>query len=443
MLKRILIGAAALVMAAAIAAAAWYYRPWSPYSPASVRALDDPASYPATFQRMDDFLPSSAIAARAPAPLERAVAPLELSYQWMGEEKALGAYLDEAQVTGLTVLHGGVVSAQEFRHGAGPDTRFTSWSVAKTVVAVLIAKALEDGLIESLDDPAGQYAPQFAGTDYGAVSLRHLLMMSAGMDFNEEYSPERPSDVRPLFFNAFILGRDVDAMVGRIASNRAPGEDNHYVSPNTHVLSAVVRAVYGAPLAQIVERELWTPLGMTGEASWLQHLAGERGVPIGYCCLQATSEDYARFGQFLLQDGVWQGQALLPDGFMEMAGRPNAPFQEPGATPYPGRGYGLHVWAPEGYDGEFFAAGVFGQYIWVDRRRGVVIAQNAGDPVWDTRYAEAAAVFRAIAEHVAPLDAGSDPDEGAPEGAPEDGADEDGADEDGDEDGQGEGGIEP
>jgi CubicO group peptidase (beta-lactamase class C family) len=403
MLKRIVIAALALILTAAIAGAGWYFRPWSPYSPASIRAMDNPDAYPQTFQRMDSILPSRPIAAAYPEPLPRAVSPLTLSYEWMGEEKSLETYFEEAGVVGLTVLRDGVVTAQAFRLGAGPDTRFTSWSVAKTFIAVLIAKAMEDGLIDSLDDPAGQYAPQFAGTDYGAVSLRHLLMMSAGVDFNEEYSPERPSDVRPLFFNAFILGRDVDAMVGEITSNRAPGEDNHYVSPNSHVLSAVVRAVYDAPLAGIVERELWAPLGMTGEASWLQHVAGDRGIPIGYCCLQATSEDYARFGQFLLQDGVWDENRLLPEGFVEMASAPNAPFQEPGATPYPGRGYGLHVWVPEDYDGEFYAAGVFGQYIWIDRRRGVVIALNAGDPEFAGRYAESAAVLRAIAAHVAPL----------------------------------------
>ncbi|KAA5803701.1 beta-lactamase family protein [Alkalicaulis satelles] len=430
MLKRIVIGVVALAVAAAVAAAGWYYRPWSPFSPASVRALDDPAAYPETFQRMDEILPSSPIAAPAPSPLERAPAPLEIAYEWLGEDKALDAYLEEGRVTGLTVLRDGVVVAQDFRHGAGPDTRFTSWSVAKSVVAVLIARAVELGLIESLDDPAERYAPQFAGTDYGAVSLRHLLMMSAGVDFNEEYSPERPSDVRPLFFNAFILGRDVDAMVGEIRSNRAPGEDNHYVSPNSHVLSAVVRGAWDAPLAQIVERELWAALGMTGAASWLQNRADGRAIPIGYCCLQATSEDYARFGQFLLQDGVWNGEARLPEGFVNQAGVPNAPFQEPGATPYPGRGYGLHFWVPENYDGEFYAAGVFGQYIWIDRRRGVVIAQNAGDPVWDVRYPEAVTVFRAIAEHVAPLDAGGD------DGGPGTGEAGDGGDE-------GEGGLEP
>jgi CubicO group peptidase (beta-lactamase class C family) len=277
--------------------------------------------------------------------------------------------------------------------------------VAKSFVATLIGKALNDGLIESLDDAAETYAPQFAGTDYGATSLRHLLMMSAGMDFNEEYRPEAPSDVRPLFFNAFILRRNVDEMVGEIERNREPGQDQHYTSPNSHVLAAVARAVYGGGLAEVMSEELWTPLGMTRRATWLQNTPGEDGIAIGYCCLQANSEDYARLGQLYLQDGVWDGERLLPEGWVDQATVPNEPFQEPGATPYPGRGYALHFWVPEGYDGEFYAAGVFGQYVWVDRNRNVVIAWNSGDADWASKSAEQTAVFRAIAEHVSPLPA--------------------------------------
>jgi CubicO group peptidase (beta-lactamase class C family) len=230
-------------------------------------------------------------------------------------------------------------------------------------------------------------------------------MMSAGMNFNEEYSPQAPSDVRPLFFNAFILRRDVDEMVGEITRNREPGQDQHYTSPNSHVLSAVVRGVYDGTLAEIMSEELWTPLGMTRRATWLQNQPGPDGVAIGYCCLQANSEDYARLGQLYLQDGVWNGERLLPEGWVDQATIPNEPFQEPGATPYPGRGYALHFWVPEGYDGEFYAAGVFGQYIWVDRLRGVVIAWNSGDADWGPRNAEQTAVLRAISEHVSPMQA--------------------------------------
>ena len=307
--------------------------------------------------------------------------------------------------TGLTVLRGGEVVHQRFLNGANENTRFTSWSVGKSYVATLIAMALDDGLIDSLDDPAERYAPEYEGSYYGSVSLRHLLMMSAGVDFNEIYSEDRQSDVRPFFFNAFILGRSPDALASAFgASEQVPGEHFHYASTNTQVLSAVVRNVFGGSLAEIVQQRLWTPLGMSADATWLQHVPGDRGIAVGYCCLQATSEDYARMGQFYLQDGVWNGERLLPEGWVLEATRPVSPAHEAGGTPaYGPRGYGLHFWIPEGHDGEYFFAGVYGQYIWVDERRGVVIAQNAGDPAWSRLGAEVFTVMRAIAETVSPL----------------------------------------
>ncbi|CAN0288349.1 unnamed protein product, partial [Chrysoparadoxa australica] len=148
------------------------------------------------------------------------------------------------------------------------------------------------------------------------------------------------------------------------------------------------------------------------------------GIGVGYCCRQATSEDYARMGEFYRLDGVWNGERLLPEGWSEEATTPRADFQEPGYTRYDQRGYGLHFWVPEGYDGEFYMAGVFGQYVWVDRHRGVVIAQNAGDETWFAKTAEAHAFFRAVSEHVSPLssrlpdarDVMSDLPEAEPEG---------------------------
>lgn len=423
-MKRIVIALVAIVVAAALAFGGWYYRPWSDYSPASVSALDDPDAYPQTFQMMDEILPFSVVRATNPSPLPTGEATLPTSFDVDGETLSVADYIEMAEITGLTVMRNGEIVNQAFFQGADETTQFTSWSVAKSFVATLIAKALQDGLIDSLDDPAAKYAPQFEGTAYGETSLRHLLMMSAGVDFNEEYSPGNPSDIRPLFFNAFILGRNIDTMVSEIERNRTPGEDLHYTSPNSHVLAAVARGVYGGRLADVVTEELWGPLGMVSDATWLQNKQGEDGIGVGYCCLQATSEDYARMGEFYRLDGVWNGERLLPEGWSEEATTPRADFQEPGNTRYDQRGYGLHFWVPDGYDGEFYMAGVFGQYVWVDRHRGVVIAQNAGDETWFAKTAEAHAFFRAVSEHVSPLaerlpdarDVMSDLPEAEPEG---------------------------
>lgn len=412
-MKKIIIGLVAVVGGLALIAAGWFYRPWSEYSPAEIQAATRPENMADTFRNMGDVFPYRAISPGESArPLPRALAPQNVSYTFNGETRTVNDWLAESRSTGLMVLHDGEVVHEQYLLGSTPQTRHTSWSVGKSFVATLIAMAMQEGRIASLDQTAGTFAPQFAGTDYGDTTLRHLLMMSAGMDFEEDYgAPD--SDIRRLFFGANIFGRDIDAMVAEVERDRPAGQDLHYVSANSHVLSAVVRGVWDAPLAEIVEARIWHPLGMTGEAYWNQNVPGERGMAIGYCCLNATLEDYARFGQFYLQDGVWDGNRLLPEGWVEQATRPNAPFQEPGPdAPYAHRGYGLHFWVPEGYDGEYFMAGVYGQYVWVDERRNIVIARTAADTEWGARTAESIAAMRALAAHY-----------GTPVAAPEPAAD--------------------
>lgn len=405
-MKRIIIGLALVAGAVLLAGAGWYYRPWSQYSPAEIQAATQPERLAETFRNMDDVFPYREILpSDSSVPLPREVDSTNVEFAFHGNVRTVDDWLADSQSTGLMVLHNGVVVHEQYLLGSTPQTRHTSWSVGKSFVATLIARAMEEGRISSLDQTAEIFAPQYAGSDYGDTSLRHLLMMSAGMDFEEDYNAPG-SDIRRLFLGANIYGQNIDRLVAEVERNRPAGEDLHYVSANTQVLSAVVRGVWNAPLAEVVQDEIWRPLGMTGEAYWNQNIQGENGMAIGYCCLNATLEDYARFGQFYLQDGVWNGERLLPEGWVEEATRPNAPFQEPGPdAPYAHRGYGLHFWVPEGYDGEYFMAGVYGQYIWVDERRNIVIARTAADTGWDARLEESIAAMRALAQHYGDIEA--------------------------------------
>jgi len=390
-----------LIVLVVIAGAAWFFRPWSEFSPAEMRAMAIPANQVEAFRSFDTTFPSRPIHAVENAiSFPRHEAPLDVFYEWEGERKSLDQFLEEATVAGLMVLKDGAIVHERYRLGETADSRHTSFSVAKSFVATLIAMGMRDGLIDSLDDTADMYAAPFEGSDFGATSLRHLLMMSAGMDFEEDYdAPD--SDIRRLFFDAFIMGKNVNTMVAGYSRNRAPGEDLHYTSPNTQVLASVVTSVYGKPLVEVMEEQIWRPLGMTSDASWSQHVPGERGVAIGYCCLNATLADFARFGEFYRLDGVWNGARLLPEGWVAQATRPQEDFQNPGPDAvYAPRGYGLHFWMPPDPRDEFIMVGVYGQSIWVDQRRGVVIARTSADQGFGPRNAEAIAVMRAISRAV-------------------------------------------
>lgn len=397
---RIFMGLAGLLALVAICAAGWFYRPWSEYSPAEIQAATRTDRLVETFREMGEVFPYRMIYASVDAEnLPRQVANDSIRFADSDSEIDLDHWLNLTDTTGLMVIHNGTVVHEDYRLEATEHTLHTSWSVGKSFVATLIAIAMEEGLIDNLDQTADAFAPQFEGTDYGNTSLRHLLMMSAGVDFEEDYNAPG-SDIRRLFLGANIYGQSVDRLVADVERDREPGQDLHYVSANTHVLSAVIRAIYDRPLAEVVQEKIWLPLGMTADANWNQNIPGENGEAIGYCCLNATLESYGRFGQFYLQDGVWAGERILPEGWVQQATRPNAPFQEPGPDArYPGRGYGLHFWMPDDHDGEWFMAGVYGQYVWVDERRNIVIARTAADPIWWEHQAMSFNAMRALAAH--------------------------------------------
>lgn len=416
-MKNIIIGLGVGAGLLAMTAAGWYFRPWSDYSPAEIQAATSVDRLAHTFRNMSEVFPYRTIeTGNSVVETSRNVSNSTVSYRFNDETRSIDQWLAESDSTGLMVLRDGVVVHEQYLLGSTPDTHHTSWSVGKSYVATLIAMAMHQGLIDNLDQTAAEFAPQYEGTPYGDTSLRHLLMMSAGVDFNEDYNAEG-SDIRRLFLGANIFGQNIDTLVADVERNRNPGEDLHYVSANTHVLSAVVRAIYDRPLAEIVQQQIWEPLGMTRSAYWNQNIPGDNGMAIGYCCLNASLEDYARFGQFYLQNGNWQGEQLVPEDWVVAATRPNADFQEPGPDGvYAHRGYGLHFWVPEGYDGEYFMAGVYGQYVWVDERRGIVIARTAADPTWTARTEESLIAMRALAAHYgAPVDSNDAPMEATDE----------------------------
>jgi len=161
----------------------------------------------------------------------------------------------------------------------------------------------------------------------------------------------------------------------------------------------VLRAVYKKPLAEIISEKIWQPLGMEADATWLQHRDGDKGLALGYCCLNARARDYARFGQFYLDAFLNRGvsKIKLPEGWAQSLNKPASPAHKPGGELYSGRGYSYHFWLPPGNDGVFFAAGVYGQYVWIDPSRNMIIVRTSADPEFIPRFPESARVFEAIA----------------------------------------------
>lgn len=355
------------------------------------------------FRQMDRVFPSRSIAgSSAPQPFARSGNPLELPahYTFNGQALPTASFIERTQTAGLLVLRDGVIVHEQYRLGANEDSRFTSWSVGKSFVATLVGMALKDGKIRSLDDRVADYVPDYAGSAWENVTLRDLLRMASGIEFDERYDTQF-SDIQRVMQRVYLFDVPMDEAVRgypSAAGEQPPGSRFHYISINTQVLANVLRHATGQRLTDYLYEKLWQPLGMESGASWS---VDRRGTEIAYCCLNATLRDYAKLGQLYLQQGLWQGVPLLPADWVRESTRRDEPWLQAGQA-QPGRGYGYHWWLPPAANGEYFANGIWGQVVWVDEVRGVVIVKTGADPGFQANIAETIAFMRGIAASLSP-----------------------------------------
>lgn len=354
------------------------------------------------FRAMDRVFPARDVPADGRAwTFEVSARPLPETYRFEGAARPIAAFLDETVTTGLLVVRDDTIVHEEYRLGADASSRFTSWSVAKSFLSALVGIALEEGHIESLDDPLTAYVPALAGSAYDGVSIEDALTMSSGVAFDEDYDSPM-SDVNRLFFT-LAAGRPMVDTLSSLDRARDPGTYNDYVSSDSIALGLALEAATGIPNEEYLATRLWGPMGAESPAFWN---TGRGGPVLPFCCLNATLRDYARFGRLFLEGGAREGVQIVPATWVERSTRPSAARLEPGENPASSWlfGYGYHWWVPEEPRDEFLAIGIWGQYVYVDRTREIVIVKTSADYDFDTRDHETVEVFRAIAGHL-----GADP----------------------------------
>ena len=294
-------------------------------------------------------------------------------------------------VTALVVLRDGEIVHESYHLGTTAEDRRISWSVAKSYLSALLGTLVADGTIPDLDAPVTQYAPLLAGSAYDGASIRNVLQMASGVEFDEDYL-DYDSDINRMG-REIALGGTLDGFTAGLTDRaRAPGAAWQYVSMDTHVIGMVIRGATGRDIPSLLSERIIAPLGPEAEPYYLTD--GE-GVAFVLGGLNLTTRDYARFAQMIAQDGVWQGSRILPEGWVAESTAPSAP-SAPGAI-----GYGYQWWVPVGAGpGQFMARGIYGQYLYIDQPRGVVIATNGADRGFREPGVDDAniAIFRLIAE---------------------------------------------
>ncbi|RIX85056.1 serine hydrolase domain-containing protein [Acidovorax cavernicola] len=297
-------------------------------------------------------------AAATPSPLPPG-APLALPVD-------IDAYMAQQRSAALVILQDGKLRLERYGLGFGPEGRWTSFSVAKSLTSTLLGAAVRDGHIHSLDDKVSDYIPEMKGSAYDAVSIRNLLTMTSGVRWNEDYADPQSDVAR---FNNHRPEEGVDALVSylRQLPRAAPaGTRWNYSTGETNLVGVLVARATGKPLAAYLSEKIWKPAGMEQQATWILSSTGQE---ISGCCIQAATRDFARFGQFVLDGARVGGQPIVPDDWLADATTRRADIGQPG------RGYGYQWWTYD--DGSFAARGIFGQGIFIDPKRKLVIASNS------------------------------------------------------------------
>lgn len=280
-------------------------------------------------------------------------------------------WIKARNVTALIVLKDGQMVYENYYLGTGADDLRISWSVAKSFLSALVGILLEEGAIASIDDPIIKYAPSLKGSAYETASLRNVLQMSSGVTFDEDYL-DKSSDINRMG-RAIALGGSLDDFTASLKDSFIePGLAMQYVSIDTHVIGMVVRGATGRSVIDLISEKIVTPLGFEKQPYYITDGDGVAFVLGG---LNLTTRDYARFGLMISQDGQYNGQQIVPKAWLRASTKVSANTKEGD------RKYGYQWWIPAtgATEGEFFAHGIYGQYIYINRPLGVVIASNAAD----------------------------------------------------------------
>jgi CubicO group peptidase (beta-lactamase class C family) len=296
-------------------------------------------------------------------------------YELRGERRGVDDYIQRTNIAGLLVLQGGTIRLERYALGLEEDLRWSSMSMIKSLTSTLVGAALQDGVIASLDDAVSRHLPALSGSAYDAVSIRNLITMSSGVDWNEDYT-DRNSHVNRY---SKSLGDKVPggvlALMRSVRSRHPPGTQFNYNTGDNYVLGALLSAATGQTLADYMSNKIWSRFGMEFDAFYT--LESEGGQEIGGSRAGMTLRDFGRFGVFLLQGGLIDGERILPDGWLDAAGS-RVFTLDPATNSYGADGYGYSWWIDP--DGAMVASGFAGQTLYVNRNANVVIVTLSCHP---------------------------------------------------------------
>jgi CubicO group peptidase (beta-lactamase class C family) len=309
----------------------------------------------ANFPKMETLFPSHVVKAGKVVRLLPKGGSIEPA---MGGAAAVDALIADNSIAGLLVLKDGKIVLERYARTLTPTGRWTSFSVAKSFTSTLVGAAVRDGYIKSLDDPVTRYLPELTGSGYDGVSVRHVLTMTSGVKWSENYFDPN-SDVVQMYAKPVAAGVDpTTAYLRTLPSEAKPGTKWVYKTGETNLIGVIVTRATGKTLAEYASQKIWKPAGMERDGYWMIDASGQE---IGGCCFSVSLRDYARMGQFMLEGA----KGVVPSDWVSAATGTTV------STDRAGQSYGYQWWTAPG---RFDARGIYGQMIHVVPAKRLVVA---------------------------------------------------------------------
>lgn len=309
--------------------------------------------------------------------------PWKLSENY--NQKELGAKLrntlESSGSVAFLVARNNELVYEEYWSGYSDSSKSNSFSMAKSIVTLLVQRAIEDGYIGSWEDRVTKYLPEIQGPYRQDLKLRHLSTMTAGLEWNEHYS--NPFDITARAY----YGNDIEeTMFERVPVVIEPGSEFEYQSGSPQLLGFVISRATGMSVSEYASKTLWQEMGAVQDAAW--HLDEKDGDELTYCCFNSNARDFARFGKLLINEGNWDGVQVIDSAFVAIA-------SQPAAVDY----YGWSFWILQDHPEQvYYMRGHLGQYTIVIPAHDLVIVRlgTSSEEQVDHHHRE----FREIVEEV-------------------------------------------
>ena len=280
-------------------------------------------------------------------------------------------YLKDNKTVAFLVIQNDTIQYEKYWGKHDENSIVPSFSMAKSITSILIGCAIDDKLIQSVNEPITNYIPELKENGFDKVTIEHLLQMTSGLDFNESYT--NPFGDAATFY----YGTNLRKAINKMKLKTEPGKQFEYVSGNTQLLGLVLeRALKEKTITSYLEEKIWKPLEMEFDASWSLDRKKE-GLEKTFCCINARARDYAKIGRLYLNKGKWNGKQIVSEDWVTQSTKID--------TTNGSVGYYQYQWWLPTQTGDFMAQGILGQYIYVHPEKNLVIVRlgkNEGKADW-------------------------------------------------------------